>query len=129
MNIMTAAPKSYAGMPSYYAASANAAPERERLQGAVSADICIVGGGFTGLSAALAQRAQWQTAAGAAGAFGSGAFGSGAVGSGAAGPAAPDVVAQIATAVSWAAAPALSMRTTRRGRRLMAAAWAGSPRS
>ena len=43
----------YAGMPSYYAATAHAAPERSPLKGDMRADICIVGGGFTGLSAAL----------------------------------------------------------------------------
>lgn len=43
----------YAGMPSYYAASVSPTPERPALVGATRADICIVGGGFTGLSAAL----------------------------------------------------------------------------
>ncbi|MFW2851928.1 NAD(P)/FAD-dependent oxidoreductase [Sphingomonas sp. TX0543] len=43
----------YAGMPSYYAASANPAPARPTLEGAVTADVVIVGGGFTGLSAAI----------------------------------------------------------------------------
>ena len=38
---------------SYYAATANAAPNRERLAGNVQADVCVVGGGFTGVSAAL----------------------------------------------------------------------------
>ncbi|SMF15917.1 gamma-glutamylputrescine oxidase [Tistlia consotensis] len=38
---------------SYYAATANPAPERPPLAGEVSCDVCIVGGGFTGLSAAL----------------------------------------------------------------------------
>ncbi len=38
---------------SYYAASANAAPERPALVGEVVADVCVVGAGFTGLSAAL----------------------------------------------------------------------------
>ncbi len=47
----TAAP--YADMPSYYAHSANPAPRRASLHGAAHADVCIVGGGFTGLSAAL----------------------------------------------------------------------------
>ena len=46
-------PAFYAGMTSYYAATANPAPERPRLGGDVRADVCIVGGGFTGLSAAL----------------------------------------------------------------------------
>jgi len=38
---------------SYYAATANAAPERPLLRGTISADVCIIGGGYTGLSAAL----------------------------------------------------------------------------
>ena len=37
----------------YYAASAHATPERPRLAGAVKADVCVIGAGFTGLSAAL----------------------------------------------------------------------------
>jgi gamma-glutamylputrescine oxidase len=40
-------------VPSYYAASAHAAPERPQLKGAVDADVCVVGGGITGCSAAL----------------------------------------------------------------------------
>lgn len=39
--------------PSYYAATANPAPRHPALQGAVEADVVVVGGGFTGLSAAL----------------------------------------------------------------------------
>jgi gamma-glutamylputrescine oxidase len=39
--------------PSYYAASANPAPERAALRGEISIDVVVVGGGFTGLSAAL----------------------------------------------------------------------------
>ncbi len=39
--------------PSYYAASAGQAVERAPLMGEIRADVCIVGGGFTGLSAAL----------------------------------------------------------------------------
>lgn len=38
---------------SYYAASANPAPERPPLEGDVTAEVCIVGGGFTGLSAGI----------------------------------------------------------------------------
>jgi len=38
---------------SYYAASAAAAPERPALSGSVSADVCVVGGGIAGCSAAL----------------------------------------------------------------------------
>lgn len=40
--------------PSYYAASANTSPPRPPLQGQVDADVCIVGAGYTGLSAAIA---------------------------------------------------------------------------
>ncbi len=39
--------------PSYYAASANPQPERPALEGAIEADICIVGAGYTGLSSGL----------------------------------------------------------------------------
>lgn len=42
---------SYPG--SYYAASANPVPERPALQGTIETDICVIGGGFSGLSAAL----------------------------------------------------------------------------
>lgn len=38
---------------SYYAATATAAPVRPALTGEVAADVCVVGAGFTGLSAAL----------------------------------------------------------------------------
>ncbi|HBJ28101.1 FAD-binding oxidoreductase, partial [Cobetia sp.] len=38
---------------SWYAASANAVPERPPLAGDVSCDVCVVGAGFTGISAAL----------------------------------------------------------------------------
>jgi glycine/D-amino acid oxidase-like deaminating enzyme len=39
---------------SYYAASVNEVTDYPMLQGAVSADVCVVGAGFTGVSAALA---------------------------------------------------------------------------
>ncbi len=39
--------------PSYYAASAHSQPARPALQGAVETDVCIIGAGYTGLSAAL----------------------------------------------------------------------------
>lgn len=42
---------SYPG--SYYAASANAAPERPALSGSVETDVCVVGAGYSGLSTAL----------------------------------------------------------------------------
>ncbi|HVL19972.1 MAG TPA: FAD-dependent oxidoreductase, partial [Amaricoccus sp.] len=38
---------------SYYAATAHPAPARPALVGEAEADVCIVGAGFTGLSAAL----------------------------------------------------------------------------
>lgn len=38
---------------SYYAASAHAAPERPALEGTAEADVCVVGGGIAGCSAAL----------------------------------------------------------------------------
>ncbi|MEE2717335.1 MAG: FAD-binding oxidoreductase [SAR324 cluster bacterium] len=38
---------------SYYAASASAHPEHPELQGEATCDVCVVGGGLTGLSAAL----------------------------------------------------------------------------
>jgi gamma-glutamylputrescine oxidase len=40
-------------VPSYYAATAHAAPDRPVLGGAVDADVCVVGGGIAGCSAAL----------------------------------------------------------------------------
>ncbi len=39
--------------PSYYAATRTPAPERPALAGAAAADVCVIGAGFTGLSAAL----------------------------------------------------------------------------
>lgn len=38
---------------SYYAATAHATPARPPLEGEAEADVCVVGGGFSGLSAAL----------------------------------------------------------------------------
>nr|WP_295739147.1 FAD-binding oxidoreductase [uncultured Acidocella sp.] len=38
---------------SYYAASANRQDARPALEGAIAAEICIIGGGFTGVNAAL----------------------------------------------------------------------------
>lgn len=38
---------------SYYAASANAAPQRPALQEDAEADVCVIGAGYTGLSSAL----------------------------------------------------------------------------
>ena len=39
--------------PSYYTATATTAPKHNRLEGEVAADVCIVGAGYTGLSAAI----------------------------------------------------------------------------
>jgi len=39
--------------PSWYAATADPAPARPPASGALEADVCVVGGGFTGLSTAL----------------------------------------------------------------------------
>ncbi|WP_299772373.1 FAD-binding oxidoreductase [uncultured Pseudoteredinibacter sp.] len=39
--------------PSYYSATAIGAQESPQIQGEVEADVCVVGGGYTGLSAAL----------------------------------------------------------------------------
>jgi gamma-glutamylputrescine oxidase len=39
--------------PSYYAATSRPSPPAPALDGSTQADVCIVGGGFTGLSAAL----------------------------------------------------------------------------
>lgn len=39
--------------PSYYAATAAPGPERPALSGAAEADVCVIGGGFTGVSSAL----------------------------------------------------------------------------
>lgn len=54
---MGAAAWAYAGdgqhTGSYYAATANPAPERPSLQGEREADICVVGAGYSGLSTAL----------------------------------------------------------------------------
>ena len=48
---------------SWYRASVPAVPPRAQLQGVLDADVCIVGAGFTGLSAALelaeAGRSRW----------------------------------------------------------------------
>ncbi|WP_417670013.1 FAD-binding oxidoreductase [Roseibium sp.] len=39
--------------PSYYAATANSSAEYPELRGNVSCDVCVIGGGYTGLSSAL----------------------------------------------------------------------------
>lgn len=54
---MNSTVKHYAGNGdypgSYYAASANSAPERPALSGTIDAEICVVGAGYSGLSTAL----------------------------------------------------------------------------
>jgi gamma-glutamylputrescine oxidase len=45
---------SSAHAPSYYAHSVNPSPARPPLQGSTEADVCIVGAGYTGLSAGIA---------------------------------------------------------------------------
>jgi gamma-glutamylputrescine oxidase len=40
-------------VPSYYAASAHAAAQRPKLEGSLEADVCVVGAGIAGCSAAL----------------------------------------------------------------------------
>lgn len=49
----TARPLTTTHAPSYYAASAHDSPTRPTLEGEYDVDVCIVGAGFTGLSAAL----------------------------------------------------------------------------
>lgn len=53
MNLVTEVSAPYAGLDTYYAASANPTPERPSLEGQTEADVCIIGAGFTGMSAAI----------------------------------------------------------------------------
>jgi gamma-glutamylputrescine oxidase len=53
MNLLYANDRAGEHPPSYYAATATPFPPQAALQGAVVADVCIVGAGYTGLSAAL----------------------------------------------------------------------------
>ncbi|MCT2539046.1 NAD(P)/FAD-dependent oxidoreductase [Sedimentimonas flavescens] len=53
MNLLFANDKPGHYPASFYADTRDAAPERAALQGAVQADVCIVGAGYTGLAAAL----------------------------------------------------------------------------
>jgi len=39
--------------PSLYAATGLPQPERPALKGAIEADVCVIGAGYTGLSSAL----------------------------------------------------------------------------
>ncbi len=53
MDLLTANDRSGEYPRSWYAASAEIPPPRPAAKGALKCDVCIVGGGFTGLSAAL----------------------------------------------------------------------------
>ncbi len=53
MNLLHANDRAGTYPPSYYAATATPLPPFAPLQGAARADVCVVGGGYTGLSAAL----------------------------------------------------------------------------
>lgn len=53
MDLLTANDRPGAYPPSWYAATAEALPGFPAAAGALSCDVCVVGGGFTGLSAAL----------------------------------------------------------------------------
>ncbi len=53
MKLLTANEPQGTFPPSFYVASAGDAKLRSQLKGDVRADVCIIGGGFTGLSAAL----------------------------------------------------------------------------
>ena len=53
MNLLYANDKRATYPPSWYAATAEALPLSEPLRGAQKADVCVIGAGYTGLSAAL----------------------------------------------------------------------------
>ena len=53
MNLLFANDRAGEFPESFYAASRDAAPLRPALKGAHRADVCIIGAGYTGLSAAL----------------------------------------------------------------------------
>ena len=53
MNLLHANDRRGQWPASYYAATRDPAPNRPPLRGEVRADVCVVGGGYTGLSAAL----------------------------------------------------------------------------
>jgi gamma-glutamylputrescine oxidase len=53
MDFLTANDRRGEHAPSWYAATARAIPERPALEGEARADVCVVGGGYAGLSAAL----------------------------------------------------------------------------
>ncbi|MEO1331400.1 MAG: FAD-binding oxidoreductase, partial [Pseudomonadota bacterium] len=53
MDLLTANDPAGEHAPSAYAAAAGPQPLRPAAEGAIRADVCVIGGGFTGLSAAL----------------------------------------------------------------------------
>ncbi|MCC5965739.1 MAG: FAD-binding oxidoreductase [Natronohydrobacter sp.] len=53
MNLLFANDRAGEYPPSFYAATADLLPRQPALEGAVQADVCIIGAGYTGLSAAL----------------------------------------------------------------------------
>jgi gamma-glutamylputrescine oxidase len=53
MDLLTANDRAGEYPPSWYAATAISAPRRPPLDGAATADLCVIGGGYTGLSTAL----------------------------------------------------------------------------
>ncbi|MFN7004064.1 MAG: NAD(P)/FAD-dependent oxidoreductase [Roseinatronobacter sp.] len=53
MNLLFANDRAGEYPPSFYAATADLLPRQPALKGAVQADVCIIGAGYTGLSAAL----------------------------------------------------------------------------
>lgn len=53
-NVPLSSPHAPPHAPSYYAHSAHPSPERPSLQESLEADVCIIGGGYTGLSAGIA---------------------------------------------------------------------------
>lgn len=53
MNNSAPSGQATAHVESYYAASANPSPMRDRVEANVEADVCVIGAGFSGLSSAL----------------------------------------------------------------------------
>ena len=53
MNNSAPSGQATAHVESYYAASANPSPMRDRIEANVEADVCVIGAGFSGLSSAL----------------------------------------------------------------------------
>ncbi len=53
LDLLTANDRPGSYPPSWYSQSVPAAPPRPELQGSTRADVCVIGGGYTGLSAAL----------------------------------------------------------------------------